>query len=96
MVFGTSQVLANPRLEIEDLLYRCSVKVQNSAATSIVKILQHLNRLVDKVVWVMVRKPGELPKFLVFNSGTKFFGKSSVFTFYLLLFAFIQTFVFAF
>jgi hypothetical protein len=38
----------------------------------------------------MVRKMGELPKFLVFNSGTKSFGNNSVFTFYLLLFAFIQ------
>jgi hypothetical protein len=35
----------------------------------------------------MVRKLVELPKFLVFNSGTNSFGNSSVFTFYLLLFA---------
>jgi hypothetical protein len=35
----------------------------------------------------MVRKLVELPKFLVFNSGTNPFGNSSVFAFYLLLFA---------
>jgi hypothetical protein len=35
----------------------------------------------------MVRKPVELPKFLVFNPGINSFGKSSVFAFYLLLFA---------
>jgi hypothetical protein len=35
----------------------------------------------------MVRKLVELPKFLVFNSGTNSFGNSSVFAFYLLLFA---------
>jgi hypothetical protein len=35
----------------------------------------------------MVRKLVELPKFLVFNSGTNFFGNSSIFAFYLLLFA---------
>jgi hypothetical protein len=35
----------------------------------------------------MVRKMVELPKFLVFNSRTNSFGNSSVFTFYLLLFA---------
>jgi hypothetical protein len=44
----------------------------------------------------MVRKLGEFSKFLVFNSGTNFFGNSSIFTFYLLLFAFIQISVFAF
>jgi hypothetical protein len=44
----------------------------------------------------MVRKPGELPKLLVFNSGTESFGNSSVFTFYLLLFTFIQISVFTF
>jgi hypothetical protein len=44
----------------------------------------------------MVRKLVELPKFLVFNSRTKSFGGSSVFAFYLLLFAFIQISVFAF
>jgi hypothetical protein len=43
----------------------------------------------------MVRKLGELPKFLVFNSGTKSFRNSYVFTFYLLLFTFIQISVFA-
>jgi hypothetical protein len=32
----------------------------------------------------MVRNLGELSKFLVFNSGTKFFENSSIFTFYLL------------
>jgi hypothetical protein len=88
-VFGTSGVSANLRLEIEDPLCRCSVQVQNSAATSIVKIPQLLNHLVDRVVWVMVRKLGELPKFLMFNSRTKSFGNSSIFGFYLLLFAFI-------
>jgi hypothetical protein len=35
----------------------------------------------------MVRKMVELPKFLVFNSRTNSLGNSSVFTFYLLLFA---------
>jgi hypothetical protein len=35
----------------------------------------------------MVRKQVELPKFLVLNSGTNFFRNSSVFAFYLLLFA---------
>jgi hypothetical protein len=35
----------------------------------------------------MVKKLVELPKFVVFNSGTNFFGNSSVFTFYLLLIA---------
>jgi hypothetical protein len=35
----------------------------------------------------MVRKLVELPKFLVFNSGTNFFQNSSIFAFYLLLFA---------
>jgi hypothetical protein len=35
----------------------------------------------------MVRKLVELPKFLVFNSGTNPFANSSVFAFYLLLFA---------
>jgi hypothetical protein len=35
----------------------------------------------------MVRKLVELPKFLLFNSRTNSFGNSSVFTFYLLLFA---------
>jgi hypothetical protein len=44
----------------------------------------------------MVRKLGELAKFLVFNSGTKSFGNSSIFTFYLLLFAFIQISIFTF
>jgi hypothetical protein len=34
----------------------------------------------------MVRKLAELPKFLVFNSGTNSFGNNSVFAFYLLLF----------
>jgi hypothetical protein len=35
----------------------------------------------------MVRKLVELPKFLVFNSGTNSFGNNSIFTFYLVLFA---------
>jgi hypothetical protein len=43
----------------------------------------------------MVRKLGELTKLLVFNSGTKSFENSSIFAFYLLLFAFIQNFIFA-
>jgi hypothetical protein len=38
----------------------------------------------------MVRKMGEFLKFLVFNSGTNSLGNRSVFTFYLLLFTFIQ------
>jgi hypothetical protein len=96
MVFRTSEVLANPRLEIEDPLCHCSVRMQNSAAASIVKILELLNRLADRVVWIMVRKLGELPKFLVFHCGIQSFGNSSIFYFYLLLFAFIQISVFAF
>jgi hypothetical protein len=44
----------------------------------------------------MVRKLGELAKFLVFNSGTKSFRNNSIFTFYLLLFAFIQISIFTF
>jgi hypothetical protein len=44
----------------------------------------------------MVRKLVELTKFLVFNSRTKSFGSSSIFAFYLLLFALIQMSVFAF
>jgi hypothetical protein len=51
---------------------------------------------VDRVVWVMVRNLGELPKFLVFISGTKSFKNGFVFTFYLLLFTFIQIFIFVF
>jgi hypothetical protein len=43
----------------------------------------------------MVRKLGELPKFLVFNSRTKSFENSSVFAFYLLLSAFRQNSIFA-
>jgi hypothetical protein len=35
----------------------------------------------------LVRKLGELPKFLVFNSRTNSFGNSFVFAFYLVLFA---------
>jgi hypothetical protein len=34
----------------------------------------------------MVRKLAELPKFLVFNSGTNSFGNSSVFAFYRFLY----------
>jgi hypothetical protein len=34
----------------------------------------------------MVRNLVELPKFLMFNSGTNSFGNNSVFAFYLLLF----------
>jgi hypothetical protein len=44
----------------------------------------------------MVRKLVEFPKFLVFNSRINSFGNSSVFTFYLVLFTFIQISVFAF
>jgi hypothetical protein len=84
------------RLETEDPFCRCSVQKQNSAATSIVKIPLLLNCLADRVVRVMVRKLVELPNFLVFNSRTEFFGNSSVFTFYLLLFAFIEISVFTF
>jgi hypothetical protein len=35
----------------------------------------------------MVRNLGELPNFVVFNSGTESFGNSSILTFSLLLFA---------
>jgi hypothetical protein len=79
MVFGTSGVSANPRLEIENLFSRCSAQEQNSAATSIVKIPHVLNH------FGMVRKLVELPIFLVFNFGTNSFGNGSVFAFYLLL-----------
>jgi hypothetical protein len=44
----------------------------------------------------MVRKQEGLPKLLVLNSRTKSFGNSSIFSFYLLLFAFIQISIFAF
>jgi hypothetical protein len=44
----------------------------------------------------MVRKLGELPKFLVFNSKIKSFGNISIFAFDLLLFTFIQISVFTF
>jgi hypothetical protein len=47
MVFRTSGVSANLSLEIEDPFHRCSVQKQNTAATSIVKILYFLNRLAD-------------------------------------------------
>jgi hypothetical protein len=43
----------------------------------------------------MVRKLGELPKFLLFNFGTNSLGNRFVFTFYLLIFAFIQISVFS-
>jgi hypothetical protein len=43
----------------------------------------------------MVRKLGEFPNFLVFNSRTKSFENNSVFAFYILLFAFIKISVFA-
>jgi hypothetical protein len=35
----------------------------------------------------MVRKLGELPNIVVFNSGTESFGNSSVFIFFILLFS---------
>jgi hypothetical protein len=73
--------------KIEDPFRRCSVQKQNTPVMSIIKIPYFLNRLADRVVWVMVRKLVELPKFLVFNSGTNSFGNSSIFTFYLLWFA---------
>jgi hypothetical protein len=38
IVFGTSRVSANLRLEIKNPFCRCSAQEQNSAATSIVKI----------------------------------------------------------
>jgi hypothetical protein len=38
----------------------------------------------------VVRKLAELPKFLVFNSGTNSFWKNSVFAFYLLLSTFYR------
>jgi hypothetical protein len=82
--------------EIEDKFRRCSAQKQNTAATSIVKIPYLLIRLADRVRWVMVRKLVELPNFLMFNSGTNSFENSSLFTLYLLLFAFIQISVFAF
>jgi hypothetical protein len=50
MVFRTSRVSANLSLEIEDLFRRCSVQKQNTAVTPIVKILDFLNHLADRVV----------------------------------------------
>jgi hypothetical protein len=96
MVFGTSGVSANPSLEIEDPFYRCSVQKQNTAATSMVKIPYFLNHLADRVIWVMVRKLAELPKFLVFNSGTNSFGNNSIFAFLLTAVRFMQISAFAF
>jgi hypothetical protein len=96
MVFMTSGVSANLRLEIENPFCCCSVQKLNTAATSIIKIQYLLNRLADRFIWVMVRKLVELTKFLVFNSWTNSFGNCSDFAFYLLLFAFIQISVFAF
>jgi hypothetical protein len=96
MVFRTSKVSANPRLEIEEPLCCCSVQVQKSAATLIVKIPQHVNCLANRVIWVMVGKLGELPKFLVLNSGTESFGNSSVSAFSSLLFALVQNYSLAF
>jgi hypothetical protein len=43
----------------------------------------------------MVRKLGELSRFLVFNPGANSLGNRSVLTFYLLLLAFIQISVFS-
>jgi hypothetical protein len=43
----------------------------------------------------MFRKLRKLPKFLVFNSRTNSLGNKSLFAFYLLLFAFIQIYVFS-
>jgi hypothetical protein len=45
---------------------------------------------------IMVRKLEELPMFLLFNSGRESIGNSSIFAFYLLLFTFIQIYVFTF
>jgi hypothetical protein len=50
MIFGTSGVSANLELEIEYPFCRCSAQEQNSAATSIVKILYFLSHIVDRVV----------------------------------------------
>jgi hypothetical protein len=50
MVFRTSGVLANPRLEIEYPFCHCSAQEQNSAPTSIIKIPYFLNHLADRVV----------------------------------------------
>jgi hypothetical protein len=44
----------------------------------------------------MVRNLGELPNFMVFNSGTGSFGNSSIFAFSLLLFSLFQNYNFAF
>jgi hypothetical protein len=49
-----------------------------------------LNRLADIVVRVLVRNLGELPNFLVLNSGTESFGNSSIFTFFLTTIRFVQ------
>jgi hypothetical protein len=58
-------------------------RIQQQCRSS--KISFSLNRLVDRVVYLVVRKLAELPKFLVFNSETNSFGNSSIFAFYLLL-----------
>jgi hypothetical protein len=62
----------------------------------IVKIPQLLNRLADRVIWIMVRKLGELPKFLVFNFRTESFGNSYISSFSSLLFALVQNYSLAF
>jgi hypothetical protein len=49
-VFGTSGVLANSSLEIEDPFRRCSVQKQNTATPSIIKIQYFLNSLADRAM----------------------------------------------
>jgi hypothetical protein len=65
----------NPRPEIEDpfaaVLSRGRIQQQRRSS----KIPFSLNRLADGVVCLVVRKLAELPKFLVFNSGTNSFLK---------------------
>jgi hypothetical protein len=62
----------------------------------IIKIQFSLNRLADGIVCIVVRKLAELPKFLVFNSGTNSFLEEFRFRFLLTVVRFIQIPVFAF
>jgi hypothetical protein len=87
-VFGTSGVSANLSLEIEDPFRRCSIQKQNTAATSIVKILYFLNRLVDRV--------GRVAHVFGVQLRNKFLWEQFHFRFFLTVVHFIHIAVFAF
>jgi hypothetical protein len=65
----------------------CHVDHQNSTTCKLSSEQSHM---------VMVGKLGELPRFLVLNSGTESFGNSSVSAFSSLLFALVQNYSLAF